>query len=292
MGALLITGATGNIGSEVIRYLYESHTSACVFAGVRDPKKAERKFEKYPDLAYRMFDFEDASTFKTAFSEIDVLFLLRPPQLSDVDRYFKPLLRQANHCKIRKIIFLSVQGVEKSPVIPHHKIESLIEQLEFDHIFVRPSYFMQNLTTTFLPEIQSKQQITLPAGKAKFNWVDVENIGEAVAELLLDHDHHKNQSIEITGTENKDFAEVAELMSSVTEVAIRYKSVNPIRFYFLKRREGVSKGLALVMLLLHFLPRFQHSPRISDNYRKLTGRKPTTLEEFLEREKEKIIHPA
>ena len=289
--ATLVTGATGNIGSEVIRFIYENHASARVFAGVRELEKAKRKFEKYPDLAYRTFDFEDASSFKTAFSEIDTLFLLRPPQLSDVERYFEPLLREASRCKISKIVFLSVQGAEKSRVIPHNKIERLIKEQEFDYIFVRPSYFMQNLTTTLLPEIQSKRQITLPSGKAKFNWVDVENIGEVVAKLLLDFSNHKNQPIEITGTENKDFAEVAELISSVTGIAIQYRSVNPIRFYSLKRKEGVPNGLTLVMLLLHFLPRFQHEPRISDNYRKLTGKKPTTLKEFLEREKEKITYP-
>jgi hypothetical protein len=45
------------------------------------------------------------------------------------------------------------------------------------------------------------------------------------------------------------------------------------------------------MTILHFLPRLQKEPEISDNYFKLTGKKTTTLKEFINREKEKITTP-
>jgi uncharacterized protein YbjT (DUF2867 family) len=144
---------------------------------------------------------------------------------------------------------------------------------------------MQNLTTTLLPEIQSKSRITLPAGKAKFNWIDVKNIGEASARLILDFEKHENQAYDITGTENKSFAEVADLMSEVTGVPITYRSINPFSFYFLKRREGIPSGFAVVMTILHFLPRLQRPPAVSNNYEMLTGKVPTRLKEFLFRNK-------
>jgi hypothetical protein len=57
--------------------------------------------------------------------------------------------------------------------------------LEFLTGHIYKSYFMQNLTTTLLPEIVKQKRITLPSGKAKFNWIDVKNIGEATAHLIL-----------------------------------------------------------------------------------------------------------
>ena len=289
MKQILITGATGNIGSEVVRYLAKRHTGHKIVIAVRNTEEAKRKFENYSDLSYRPFDFEDSHSFQPAFDGIQVLFLLRPPHISQIKKVFQPLLESAKENGITNVVFLSVQGAEKSKVIPHNKIERLIKTLGFNFIFVRPSYFMQNLTTTLRPEIVYKRTITLPSGKAKFNWVDVENIGEACAKLILEFEKYQNKPYEITGTENKDFYEVAKQLTDITGVKISYNSLNPIRFYFKKRREGVHRGLALVMTVLHFLPRFQDEPRISDNFKKLTGREPTTISKFIEREKTKII---
>ncbi|MFO7869725.1 MAG: NmrA family NAD(P)-binding protein [Bacteroidales bacterium] len=289
MNKILITGPTGNIGQEVVDYLCKLDQDSEIIAAVRNVDKAKSKFSNYPNLNFRQFDFEDQDSFNSAFENIDILFLLRPPHISDVEKYFKPLLQSAQDKGIRKIVFLSVQGAEKSKVIPHNKIERLINSLNFDYIFVRPSYFMQNLTTTLLPEIQKKKTITLPSGKAKFNWIDTKNIGEATAKLIQSFEKYKNSSYEITGTENKNFSEVAEIMTKVLGAQITYRSINPISFYFKKRKEGIQSGFAVVMTILHFLPRFQKEPEISDNFKLLTGKEPTLLKEFVERERKHFV---
>ncbi len=289
MKRILVTGATGNIGAEVVHYLCQLAESAEIIAAVRKIDKAQKRFSQYSKLVYRRFDFGNQDSFQGAFNEIDILFLLRPPHIADVEKYFKPLLLAAKTSGIEKIVFLSVQGAEKSKVIPHNKIERLIKSLGFAHIFVRPSYFMQNLSTTLLPEIHTSQTITLPSGKAKFNWVHVGNIGEAAAVLLLSFDTYQNQAYEITGTENKSFEEVTSLMSEIIGSPFYFKSINPISFYFRKRKEGLQSDFALVMTMLHFLPRLQDEPEISTNYTMLTGKNPTSLREFIESEKNAFL---
>ncbi|MCZ4409993.1 NmrA family NAD(P)-binding protein [Cryomorphaceae bacterium 1068] len=291
MKRILVTGATGNIGLEVVRYLSEFKSGTQIYAAVRNTESAKKSFRGYSDLSFREFDFGKRETFAPAFDQVDILFLLRPPQISDVENVFRPLLTSAKKCGISKVVFLSVQGAERSKVIPHNKIERLIKELNFDYIFVRPSYFMQNLTTTLLPEIANDQTITLPSGKAKFNWVDVKNIGEAAAVLIAQFENHQNQAFEITGTENKNFGDVADLMTEITGRRISFKSINPVRFYFRKKNEGINGEFAMVMTILHFLPRLQREPEISGNYQLLTRKVPTTLREFIEREKEKLTSP-
>jgi len=291
MKRILVTGATGNIGSEVIRFLPESSEEFEITAAVRNIGKAKEAFADFPNLNFRRFDFEEPESFAEAFRGIDLLFLLRPPHISKVEEVFRPLLESAKENGIQRMVFLSVQGVEKSTVIPHHKIERLIEKLCFDFIFVRPSYFMQNLTTALREEILNKRSITLPSGKAKFNWIDVENIGEACAILLTDFDSHQNKAYEITGKENKAFSEVVDLMTQIIGVKITYKSVNPVWFFFRKKKEGLTSGFALVMTILHFMPRLQDPPAISNVFQNLTGKKPTSLTQFIEREKEKMVPP-
>jgi len=184
MKRILVTGATGNIGLEVIHYLNELNFDSEILAAVRNIEKAKKTFKNYPGLLFRPFDFENESTYSVAFDQIDILFLLRPPHISDVEKVFRPLLNSAREKGVNKIVFLSVQGAEKSKVIPHNKIERLIQELNFLYIFVRPSYFMQNLITTLLPEILAKKSITLPSGNAKFNWIDVKTL---VKRLQISH---------------------------------------------------------------------------------------------------------
>ncbi|HMO38516.1 MAG TPA: NmrA family NAD(P)-binding protein [Saprospiraceae bacterium] len=285
MKRIFITGATGNVGYEVIRFLCQSDTPGRVIAGVRDEAKARELFHDFPSLGYRIFDFEKADTFPAAFQEVDILFLLRPPHLAQVEKYFRPLLTEAQNAGIERIVFLSVQGAERSRIIPHNQIEKLIQALGFQYIFLRPSYFMQNLTTTLLDDIRRHRRIVLPAGKALFNWIDVQNIGEVAARLIESFDAYRNRAIELTGTENANFATVVDLLNAHTQPPVQFLNINPVRFYWLKRQSGMPQGLILVMIMLHFLPRWQKPPLVSDFYKKLTGKEPTTLSEFLRREK-------
>ena len=282
MKNILITGATGNVGFEVVRFICRLKSQHRVIAGVRNIEKTKKKFKFVPELQLVVFDFEDSETFNAAFNNVQTLFLIRPPHISDVEKYFRPLLESAVASGVSQIIFLSVQGAEKSTFIPHHKIERLVKELGFDFIFLRPSYFMQNLTTTLLKDIREKKKIVLPAGNAKFNWVDVQNIGEVAAALLQNFEEYKNRAVEITGYENRDFQSVVSIMNEILPVPIRYKNVNPLHFYFLKRKEGHHSGKILVMIMLHFLRRFKKEPAISSFYEEVTGKKPTTIREFIE----------
>lgn len=284
MSNILITGATGNIGFEVIRFLYKTNTSNSIIAGVRNIEKAKKVFMDYPKLEYILFDFEVFVTFDNALTNIDRIFLLRPPHISNVEKYFKPLISKIKEYNINEIVFLSVQGAEKSKVIPHNKIEHLIKDSGINYIFLRPSYFMQNLTTTLINDIRNKREIMLPAGQAKFNWIDIENIGESGAILLDQFSNYKNQALELTGLENENFTKVTELINSTIGSSIKYRNVNPFRFYIIKKQDGMAKGMIIVMILLHFLHRFQKEPRISDVYERLTGKTPTDLKTFIERE--------
>ncbi|MFN7115207.1 MAG: NmrA family NAD(P)-binding protein [Saprospiraceae bacterium] len=289
MKKILITGATGNIGAEVIRFLFQQNTMHHVIAGVREINSAQQTLNTYPSLHYRLFDFAQPETFDAALTGIDSIFLLRPPQLADVQKYFAPLIETAVKQGITDITFLSVQGVERSSVIPHHKIERLIRQSGLRYCFLRPSYFMQNLTTTLLYDIKSKQKIILPAGRAKFNWVDTANIGEVAASILNNFERFENQAFDITGYKNKNFYEVANILTDVLGRPITFESPDPLSYYLLKRREGMETTKILVMIMLHFLPRFQKEPVITRFYEQVTGKQPRSLQEFLEQSRSLLL---
>jgi uncharacterized protein YbjT (DUF2867 family) len=191
------------------------------------------------------------------------------------------LIEAAQKCDVKHIIFLSVQGVEKSAIIPHHKIEKLIVASGIPYTFLRPAYFMQNFTTTLHDDLVKKRRIFLPAGKAKFTLIDVRDIGEVAAKIMVDISKHLNKSYELTNHEKLTFQEMADKLSAGLGVKIDYISPNLINFTIQKLKENVPFGYILVLIMLHYLPRFQQEPFFSNAFQKITGRSPISFDQFV-----------
>lgn len=282
---ILITGATGNVGVETLSGFNEIGINHNVFAGVRNIKRAQASLKKHAWLHFREMDLESPACFDDALMNIDIVFLLRPPQLADVPKYFKPFTDAMKRAGVSKVVFLSVQGAEEQSFIPHHKLEKLIVDEGFEFVFLRPAYFMQNLTTTLAHEIKNRQCIFVPSGNLKFNWIDAEDIGLAAANVLSDFDAHANNAYELTGSEFTGFTEVAVKLSAHLGRTISYVSPNLIQFFIAKRKLNIPVRMIFIMIMLHFLPRFgENAPRLTDCVKTLTGKEPNTLAEFIKRE--------
>jgi len=281
MKRILITGATGNVGIALIQALNELSGESRISAGVRSLEERNDLLDKLKIPRVR-FDFSDADSIKAALADCDVLFLLRPPQLSSVEKYFRPVIQHATTSGVQHIVFLSVQGVERSTIIPHHKIEALIVASGICYTFLRPAYFMQNFTTTLRKDIVGKSQIYLPSGKAKFTVVDVRDVANVAAVVLMAPEKHQNVAYDITNDEQVTFAEMAGILSDVLRRKIRFKSPDLISFFLTKRKENVPPVFILVMIMLHYLPRFQRTPLTSSTVKDLTGNEPKSFCEFVE----------
>ena len=280
MTKVLITGATGNVGIEVLRSLHGIDHQLDLYAGVRSIDDDRIKLDNYK-IKYSEFDFTDFNTYKTALDGCDFLFLLRPPQISEVDKYFKPLIDTCKEKGVKHIVFLSVQGVEKSKIIPHNKIEKLIVDSKIPYTFLRPAYFMQNFTTTLRSDLVIKKRIYLPAGSAKFTLIDVRDIGAVSAIILTKASQHINKSYELTCKEKLTFSEMARILSRNLGIDIHFKSPNLVILFLTKRKEKTPTMLILVMIMLHYFPRFQNEPEITDWIEKISHRLPKTFEQFI-----------
>ncbi len=280
MKNILVTGATGNVGFEVIKSLQIINSTDKIVAGVKDLEKDKAKF-KGLKVEFSELDFANPATYLKALKNIVYLFLIRPPQLSEVEKYFEPFIKIAQQCGVKHIVFLSVQGVEKSSIIPHHKIEKLIVESGISFSFLRPAYFMQNFSTTLRQDLVNKNLIFLPAGKAKFTLIDVSDIGKVGAKILTNPMEYVNKSYELTCYEKLTFPEMADKLSKGLGRKITYESPNLLKFYFQKRRENIAFGFIMVMIMLHFLPRFQKVPENTDWIEKITGEKPKSFDEFV-----------
>ncbi len=288
MNTILITGATGNVGLQVIQSLTEIQHDLKLIAGVRNLESDASKLTNF-NIRLTKFDFTDTETYDAALRQCNVLFLLRPPAIAEVAKYFEPLIAKAKVIGIVHIVFLSVQGVEKSSIIPHHKIEKLIVDSGIPYTFLRPAYFMQNFNTTLHQDLVIKRLIFLPAGKAKFTLVDVRDVGLVAAKIIIEPKKHVNQSYELTNQQQLTFQEMADHLSIGLKTKITYQSPTLLHFYWQKKREKVPTMLILVMIMLHYFPRFQQTPAITDWVEKISEKPATSFDQYIEAYKKELL---
>ncbi|NIJ52593.1 NmrA family NAD(P)-binding protein [Dyadobacter arcticus] len=277
---ILVTGATGNVGAEVIKSLLKVKYDLKLLAGVRDLEIGCKELTD-KRISLVRFDFTDTTSYTPALQNCDFLFLMRPPQISEVYKYFGPLLDVAKRVGVKHIVFLSVQGVEKSKIIPHYKIEKLIVASHIPFTFLRAAYFMQNFCTTLKNDLLDRRRIFLPAGGARFAVVDVRDTGHVAAIVLTNATEHINKSYDLTASQLFTFQEMAAKLTSILGVNVKYTSPGLINFFLAKRREGIPINFILVMIMIHYFPRFQKEPIITDCIESITGEEPITFNEFV-----------
>lgn len=278
-GKILVTGATGLVGRRLLRHL-SMHPVTC-YAG-RRPSSAERA-DLPQGVEIVPFDFGDPDTYTSYLGQMDALFLLRPPQLSDVSQYFEPLIHRAQDNRLKFVLFLSVQGADKQPFIPHAGIERLLGESGLNHCILRPSYFMQNFEQALWPDLAERREIVLPAGRAHFLPVDVEDIAAVAARILVYPEEHMGRAYDLTGAEQLSFGEMARQLSEALGEPVAYRSMGPLRYYLRQRRRNMPRGQALAMTLLHWLPRFTPTPALSPVVKMILGRPPVSFRLYARR---------
>ena len=82
---------------------------------------------------------------------------MRPPQISDVERYIHPAIDAAQAAGVQHIVFLSLMGV--NPRVPHYKVEQKLLASGLPYTFVRPSFYTQNLDTFYRDDIRLRDEL-------------------------------------------------------------------------------------------------------------------------------------
>lgn len=265
---ILITGATGNVGREVVRQLKNE--------GVLCKTASHRK-----DQGDRYLNFEDVSSISGALEGVHSIFLMRPPQLADANKYFRPFIEEAIKQKVNHIVFLSVLGADKNKIVPHAKIEKLIVESNIPYTFLRPSFFMQNLLTQHGEELRMKHDIYVPAGKGKTSFIDVRDIGVAAKTTLLNKEHLW-KSYDLTGNESLSYQEVAEIFSNKTGKTFTYSNPSIYEFWKTYKRKGISTEKIVVMIGIYTTAKIGLAKRVTSDLRDILGRAPISFAQFVQ----------
>jgi uncharacterized protein YbjT (DUF2867 family) len=281
MGKIMVTGALGNVGGYVAKHLL-LQDQPVVVADIN----VDGLLMKYgSDVTARYFDFTDQDTFLPALADVDRVFIMRPPHLGqpeDLKPFIETLSKMQN---LELVCFLSLIGVENNPIPPHHKIEKYIQQAKLPYCFIRPSFFMQNLSGIHAFEIKHFDRIVVPCGKALTSFIDAEDIGELSATILSNPVPHLSQGYAITGPQAIDYYQVAKIMSEELGRNIEYSNIQPsiAKSYWIKVR-GLDATYAQVMGWLYMMTRWGGAKAVTMTFESLMGKSPQSFRDFVKKQ--------
>src|SRR3954468_6036927 len=219
---ILVTGATGNVGRNVIEQLV--NRGADVRALVRDPSKAN--FSAGVDVVQG--DLLDVDSLRHAMSGVSTLFLLNAVV---PDEFTQALiaLNVARSAGIERIVYLSVIHSDVYVNVPHFAgkfgVERMIEQMGMHATILRPAYFIQN-DLTIKDVITGYGVYPMPVGNKGLAMIDVRDIAE-IAALELLHREQATQPLPITrinlvGPDTLTGADIAAIWTDVVARPINY----------------------------------------------------------------------
>jgi uncharacterized protein YbjT (DUF2867 family) len=219
---ILVTGATGLVGRQVVEQLVQR--GASVRALVRNPAKAD--FPAGVEIVQG--DLLDVDSLRSAFKGVSTLFLLNAVA---PDEFTQALvaLNLAKEAGVERLVYLSVIHSDLYVNVPHFAgkfgVERMIERMGFSATILRPAYFMQN-ELTVKDVVLNHGVYPMPIGGRGLAMIDARDIGEIAAIELL---HRKNaerplplERINLVGPHTLTGTDAAAIWSDVLGRPIAY----------------------------------------------------------------------
>ena len=280
MSTFLVTGASGTVGKEVVRALLDRGET--VKAASRHPEKSQQQFGHQVEAVF--FDFENPDTFKEA-EQANGVFLLEPPALDPTTYDLAvPFVNYLLKHGPKRLVYLSSHGMETLDDVSFHaQMEERLKQSNLDWRIVRPSFFMQSFGTYERENVVQRRIIFLPAGEGKNAFVSTQDVGIAVATLLVEN-QYQQQTFILTGSQAYTHFEVADMLSGIRGETIIYVNPDESTYRQVLAQAGVPDIVANYTVPLYGLIKNRKVEDVTNHVEQLTGRAPETLEEVLKRD--------
>ena len=181
---ILVTGATGRVGTHIVQQLVER--GAAVRVLVRDPVKANVP----ASVDVVKGDLLDLDSLRSAFKGVRTLFLLNAVA---GDEFTQALitLNVAREAGVERVVYLSVLHSDRFANVPHFAVklgaERMIEQMGFGATILRPAYFIDN-EHMFKDVILEHGVYPMPIGSKGIAMIDTRDSAEVAAIELIRRD--------------------------------------------------------------------------------------------------------
>jgi uncharacterized protein YbjT (DUF2867 family) len=290
---ILVTGATGTVGSEVVKQLTSPSSLSSgnrVRAAVHSENKADKLRRENKTIEIVNMDYNKPETIVDALNGVDKLFLITLPT-PNMNEISSSLIKEAKKNDVKHIVKLSVIDADAEPGIMigrlHRQEEKIIEESGIPYTFLRCGAFMQNFINFFGQTIKTQNAIYLPAGDGKVSFVDVRDIAAVAIEILLAKNNgskskqHEYKKYDITGHEAISYSQAAEILSNALGRRISYVNVIEEDARKAMKKIGMDDWFVDAMIDLYSVIKSGYASQTSAVVQQITGLKPISFEQFV-----------
>jgi uncharacterized protein YbjT (DUF2867 family) len=275
---ILVTGATGNVGSKVAKQLGERGVAFRAF--VRDAAKASQVLGN--DVEVVNGDFSDPDSIDRGLAGIDTLFIscAGVPERAELEGN---VMDAAVRAGVGKVVKASAHGAE--PGSPTAFLDTLgrseqhLKESGLSHVLLRSTFYMTELLQG-ADDLKQSGMLFIPAGNAKIAMIDPNDVA-SVAVAALTEEGHEGKSYHLTGPESLSFADVAEELSGVMGRKIEYVAVPDEGARGAMLEAGLDEWTADNVVALFGVLRGGISAQTTDTVAEVTGRQPRSMADFL-----------
>lgn len=278
---ILVTGATGNLGSKVAASLLKTVPASDLAVSVRNPEKAEEL--RAQGVEVRQGDFDCPETLDKAFAEIDRLLIISTDGDNETRiQQHKNAVQAAERAGVQFIAYTSLAnatGSENSMAPPHVATEAAIVETGIPYSFLRNNWYLENEIGSIQGAMAGAPWVTA-AGEGKVGWALQQDYADAAAEVLVG-DGHENTIYELSGP----LLTQEELAAAVGNILGKEVPVHQVSD---EEYAEIMKGLGLPDYVLPIVVGIQQSIRngslevSNTDFEKVLGRPVTPIDEALE----------
>jgi uncharacterized protein YbjT (DUF2867 family) len=286
MEKVIVLGATGNIGTAVIRNL--ENKNVMVFAGVQ----SEKDFEKVTQFGATpiIVNFTDQESLNQALKGKDRVFLVTP-LMQNPEAVTQMVINASKLNKVKHLVRSTASGADSNGQIQMARwagaSEDLIKASGLSYTIVRPYSFLQNFINFHSQTIKQYNGFYSPTGDAKLSMLDINDLGEVLAIALTSEDHF-GKTYELSGQTYTN-EELAATLSNVIGRKISYIDIPEEKARESMLSNQMPEWMVNAMMELNYITKQGWTAGYSDDYKNLTGKEYTSAATFFENNKQAFM---
>ncbi len=267
---ILVTGATGMVGSELVQQLLEKNQSVRVFT--RDASKVAHLGNR---VEFVVGDLSQPETLDAAMRDVERMFLVTASTQQDIN-----VIDAAKRNGVHHLVKLSTIEAGHEPMIGHGKHhrerEDLIRASGLAWTFLRPTMFMST-ALDWADSIKRQASVSYPGGEGKVPSVDPYDIA-AVAAVALTSDGHEGQGYALTGPELLSIGDMVQIIAQQLGRSIQYTDMPDAAAGEMMRKAGLPEYVITGLVEAFTAMRSGRFAYLTDTVEQVTGRKPRSFE--------------
>ncbi|EED18767.1 NmrA-like family protein, putative [Talaromyces stipitatus ATCC 10500] len=226
----LITGATGGLGSQVLKHL-SNHLPSSDYAAASSNEASRAQFEK-AGITFRLANFDDPATLEAAFADVENLYFVSTNTFDNARRtvQHRNVIEAAKRVGVRHVWYTSLafgglgSDSKMSVQQAHLETEKMLKEAGITYTSIREGIYADAFPL-FLQWYPTIETIILPSDGV-ITYTSRDELGEANAKLLL-KGGHENEIILLTANEPLTGGEIIKIINETTGRNVKLQLVSP-----------------------------------------------------------------